>query len=270
MPILVNTPSKAARSVIVSRPGISPRVIQRVLPAPGKMGRPAPAQRVPVPQPPDKLLIIPHLEMGDAIITNGMVRYFSERDNRPIVLLTRRDYLDDVRLMYSDNSRIQVFGANHIEVVRGDWIPQWPGALKLGYFNGGPFDVSQWDREFYRQAGVPFDARWGSFFSPNIPSTPRPKDDFFLVHEDHRRGYNIDRRQVPLWTRVDITRRPSFWDWLPEILRARELHFIDSSFLNLADILWTLGLLNETRLVWHKYARKSEPPTVRAPWEILQ
>jgi len=261
MPVLIRI-SKPSRPVIVSRAPL-------VLPTPGRVGRPTQRPGVPVPQPPDRLLIIPHLEMGDAIIVNGLVRYLSERVNKPWVLLTRRDYLDDVRLMYSDNPRIEIYGANNINVVRDDWVPQWPGAIKLGYFNQGTFDVKQWDKEFYRQAGVPFDARWGSFFAPNIPLTPRPKDDFFLVHQDIRRHFNVDPRRLPMWQRVDIIRRPSFWDWLPEILRARELHFIDSAFLNLADTLWTMGLLNETRLVWHKYARPTEPPTVRAPWEIL-
>jgi hypothetical protein len=170
--------------------------------------------------------------------------------------------------MYSDDDRIQVYGANSVSVVKGDWIPQWPGAIKLGYW-GENFNKAVWDQDFYRQANVPFDARWGSFHSPNIPLTPRPKNNIFLVHEDPRRHYMVDPRRLPVWTRVDITRRPSFWDWLPEILHARELHFIDSAFLNLADTLWALGLLNETRLVWHKYARPTEPPTVRAPWEIF-
>lgn len=65
----------------------------------------------------------------------------------------------------------------------------------------------------------------------------------------------------------------SFWDWLPDILKASELHFVDSSYLNLAESLWHWGLLEDKRLVFHRYAKVqrygSVPPVLRGPWEII-
>ena len=229
-----------------------------------------------IPNPPDKLAVFPHLEMGDQIISNGMCRVLA-KSGRQMVWLCRMPYLQDVRAMFSDLSNVQVLGAMGYDDVKRRWISVWPGALKLGSFRPKDFNMVRWDSEFYRHAGIPFIERWKSFAlsASLLPKQLVEKKPVVLVHEDATRQYFVRENRLPKGLEVvRITRRPRFWDWLPDILAATELHFIDSSFLNLAESLWHKGLLPNTRLVWHRYAKRypvgeSGGPTVQAPWEIF-
>lgn len=229
-----------------------------------------------IPNPPDKLFVFPHLEMGDALVCNGLCRTLAA-SGRQIVWLARATYVFAVRRMFADLPNVQVLAALDYEEVKQRWLPVCPGALKLGYFSP-PFNDKVWDQEFYRQAGVPFENRWTHVkFPPDLfPAGPRTHQEFVLVHHDPSRNMRIDESRLPAGLPYRfITLRPSFWDWMPEVLSARELHVIDSSFLNLAESLWTLGCLSGTRLVWHKYSKKyplygGRWPQLRGPWEVLE
>lgn len=223
---------------------------------------------------PAKLLVAPHLEFGDAIISNAICRALAAK-HPSIVWLARIHYIADVRRMFADLPNVQVLGAWDYDDARHRWLRAWPDALRLGFF-GANFNETQWDREFYRQAGLSFDLRWDGFrLPPDLFPEPASQKSVALVHEDAARKFTIIPQLLPKGLDpVFITRRPSIWDWMPEILTAKELHFIDSSFLNLADSLYALGFLQKTRLVWHKYARpyargKAGPPTMRAPWIVM-
>jgi hypothetical protein len=149
-----------------------------------------------------------------------------------------------------------------------------PGALRLGYFNDEPVNwrTVQWDRKFYEQAGACFDERWTSFRLPAEMTSEKSPETRVLSHEVPERGILIGRSLPP--DVLQLTRKNSFWDWLPHILSASELHFVDSSYLNLAESLWAIGLLPNTELHFHAYAKKrvyqSVPPILRGPWKIYE
>jgi hypothetical protein len=225
-------------------------------------------------KPTESLLVAPHLEMGDAIVSNGICRTLAKSEKK-IVWLSRHDYTVAVRRMFADLPNVQVLPVLSYEEVRNRWLPVWPRTVKLGYF-AKDFDCSKWDSEFYRQAGYSFDNRWTEFaLPPALLPQGVTKQPFALVHEDHPRQFLVDPNRLPKDIEVRyITRRASFWDWVPDILAAQELHFIDSAFLNLAESLWGLKLLNSTKLVFHKYAKRYPVngglwPQLRGPWEVL-
>lgn len=225
-----------------------------------------------LPAPPDKRIIFPHLEFGDALIVNGLVRTLAA-DGKETLLLTDVKYVYDVRKMYKDLGHIQVLGALGYGDVKERWMPAMPDALGLGYFSTTGFNLEKWDSEMYRQAGLSYELRWSAFRLPPSLRLPEPtvKKAIALCHEDSGRGFNIVRKMLPK-EHVFITRRRLIWDWLPDILEAAELHFIDSSFLNLAESLYALGYLKNTVLVWHKYAKHytgGGPPELRAPWRVI-
>jgi hypothetical protein len=223
---------------------------------------------------PFRRTIFGHLEFGDALALNGMIQHFAA-DGQPLELFTGPHALSMVRRMYSDRPNVQVWWLQHYHEFKQRWDGKAPGAIQLGYFapESDLFDKMKWDREFYRQAKVPFEFKWAKFHLPDdlIGPVPPPARSA-LFHEDQSRGYSIDPRRLPHHIGViPLVRRPHFWDWLPELRAAEELHFIDSAFLNLADLLWCRGLLpNVKRLAFHDYARRTGPPELRAPWEILR
>lgn len=229
-----------------------------------------------IPEPPvEKLFVFPHLGMGDHIICNGLCRVLAAK-GEPMAWIAKAGYVNAVRTMFSDLKTVQILGTLSDGEIKNRWIPNVPKKLCLGVFSPSGFNPKKFDEEFYRQAGLPFSIRWEKFKLPDrLTDIPRINRDFVLVHEDKSRQFNIDDSKLP--KKVEIVKigdRPSFWDWMPEILSAKELHCIDSSYLNLIDSLWFAGFI-KARMVWHYYGRRYDKhgghiPQIRGPWEILK
>lgn len=227
-------------------------------------------------QPPPKLLVAGHLEFGDALVMNGLIRTLA-KNGQPLAWMTGSQNIRAVRATIADLTNVEVLGSLDYHGVRNQWLPVWPNKLCLGYFNANGFDEAKWDSEFYRQANVPFDARWSEFRLPSrLWHKPDlyPRRDTVLIHEKPDKGWFVKREMLPAGLeQVRIIQRPSILDWLPDIYSARELHFIDSSFLNLAESLYAMGFLRDTKLVFHRYAKvypgKAKWPVLRAPWLIF-
>lgn len=227
--------------------------------------------------PPDSLLVAGHLEFGDALVLNGLIRELAKTEKR-IVWITSTNYVRAVRETVLDLPNVEVMASLSYEEVRKRWIPVWPRKLCLGYFNPNGFDESKWDSEMYRQAGLSFDLRWSNFRLPQkLWDKPQayPRKNVALFHEDPSRAFFVKREMMPQdCEQIRIDKRPSILDWLPDIYSAKELHFIDSSFLNLAESLYAMGLLRDKTLVFHKYAKtypgKAKWPVLRAPWMIFE
>lgn len=144
--------------------------------------------------------------------------------------------------------------------------------LNLGHYaverGTDTFDESRFDAEFYRQAGVPFLAKWEKF---SIPITAvsalegewgyKPVALPRFIHDDAARGFVI-----PLGGyRPDKTRGTVF-SHCPELMGAEEIHCISSSFAILADLMDTPG-----KKFLHKYARPDGGalPVLGRGWTIL-
>jgi len=190
--------------------------------------------------------------------------------------ITKTDYVRAVRATIEDVPNVQVLAAIDYEEVKRRWIPQCPNSLCLGYFNQLGFNEAKWDSEMYRQAEIPFDTRWTEFRLPArlVRGWKEPKRNIALVHEDYDRNFLIRPNALPNDLEIfRINKRPSILDWMPEILAAKELHFIDSSFLNLAESMHAMGVLPNTALVFHRYAKQypghSRWPELRGPWRII-
>jgi hypothetical protein len=223
-----------------------------------------------------RLFVFQHLGMGDAIICNGMIRTLAKQHPK-VCPVTDARYIHAVRMMYRDVPNIQVLATITYEEVEHRWKPVHQDGMYLGYFAAG-FNPKKFVQEFYRQSGVPLDARWDAFELPVGFFKPPPVDTDVLVHDSQDRGFGIYDFRLPTGRKITrITRRNNFWDWLPEIRGAKEIHCIDSSYLNLVDSMWYKKMLQpDVKLVWHWYARPlgksahdSGSPAYRAPWEIL-
>ena len=218
------------------------------------------------------LHIFPNLELGDNIVLNGLCRVFARREES-IKWVARRTYAADIARMFSDLPNVEVIDGYDYPEARGIACER---AIRLGFFGpeGTNWQAVQWDEEFYRQAGVDFNERWSAckFPADLLPDTLRPA--FNLVHEVPERGFTVRPDLLPR-NPIFITRAPSVWNWVGPICTAAELHVVDSAILNLAESLYAVGRLRNTRLVFHAYAKKkihsfAVPPVLRAPWEIIE
>lgn len=215
--------------------------------------------------------VFPNLEMGDNIVLNGLCRYLARRHSE-VVWATSWPYSDAIAKMFSDLPNVRIENG-HAYPLPGEEYPSAPEMIRIGYFNPEKLDWTrcQWDQSFYAQAGVDFSERWTSFKLPAdmlVSAMARG----VLTHSLPERGIRITR-PIPE-DAVFMGRRNSFWDWLPEMLSASQLHLVDSSYLNLAESLWALGLMNNTELYFHAYAKKkafgSVPPILKGPWVVYE
>lgn len=211
-----------------------------------------------------------HVGLGDAFVMQGMVHHYlmSGRYSR-IVLDTRRSYEKDMRLLYHHvQSSIEYQHHENYETVPEDW-PVADEVVSFGLFSGDKaFHVPTWDREFYRQAGIPFIKRWQNCYVPRSGRSVKRRD-FTIRHHDPQRGFLIEG------LKPDMDILPSedkpLLEWVPELSAAKEIHCIDSCVMNLVESMWHLQMIRrDAKLFYHEYAREDPPATVLAPWRVLK
>lgn len=216
------------------------------------------------------LFILPHLGLGDAILTNGLIRSLA-REWDHIVFPSKKINLPSVRWMVGDLDNVEVLPVNDDD----DAIEQLKAfdgdRLKLGYFGNEAVKANEhFDEAFYRQGGVPFESKWTAFKVPERRHIiTNPEVGIFLV-EDPGRGYRIQRNGINRSLKVTEPHySETIFDWKPWILNAKEIHAIDSAFMCWIDLMPETG----QPLYWHKYARRNEDwrhhPKLHRPWQIL-
>lgn len=196
-----------------------------------------------------------HLGLGDALLCNGLVRELVKRGHQ-LVLPCWEHNLKSLEVMFSDlkdSVQMRVFS-------NGAYlVPHIPVEIGLGYY-GKDFDSNRWDESFYRQAGVPFLCKWTSFRIGSDVDAHEKHAPYWFIHDDEKRGFRIPMEGH----RPEQTE--SIFDHYTDLIDAREIHCINSSFAILADLIDAPG-----RKVLHRYARPDGGvlPVLGRKWEIL-
>lgn len=221
------------------------------------------------------IVVRSHLGLGDMIVINAIVRDWATRFDE-VFLPCKSHNVPSVRFMFRDLPGVFVFPVhddNGADKFTADRIERGSAVLGLGLFAyEKDFNIYQWDREMYRQAGVPFEDRWDKWLAArDIPNELGVLSDrWTFVHDDEARGFGIPHkmvsRNVPIVSPVTGATKNVF-DYRSLIEKADEIHCIDSCFAILADSIPTKA----KRHVLHLYARPGAlPPTYRKNWEILK
>lgn len=221
----------------------------------------------------NKLFIMMNLGLGDAIISNGMIRELAKQYTG-ICFSCWRHNLASVTSMFSDVSNIAVhpidndkdiFDMERDHCNFGDWE-----ILKIGtYSDEYHVEPESFDQTFYRQAGIPFSKRWDSFHLPEIkPLFKGFHGEYALICDSPERGFKIDDSKIrPDLVKIRMRQSTTLFHFRDLIANAAELHCINSAPAILADSIPTNG-----KLFLHRYARPCTPYDnfkVRKIWEIL-
>lgn len=196
--------------------------------------------------------------------------------------------------MWRDVPELRIFGvvddkeaASACEEAERQSIP----VFRFGMHKAGDtFDIQNWDKEFYRQANLPFKERWDKFKVERLPERElivsrkgnslialhgdhEPvKERYAFVHDDPERGCHIRADALPKLPLIRASQingpnwPANIFDWTGIVLGATEIHVMESCFAILADYL---TLPTATRLVIHGYTRKSIAPSYSKRWEVL-
>jgi hypothetical protein len=228
-------------------------------------------------------MILQHLALMDHIITNAIVRNYA-KTNKTIGLLVKNknaQNVPSVTWMFRDVPNVKI-----IEVENDDRamfncsVHESNGGkvLRLGWFNA-PFEFSRWDPEFYRQAGINFMKRWEDFHvdiptkADGLVDPPVGKDGkpvkFIFLHDDPWSGQYIDRSMVPsqhlVVTSYEHKTVTNIFLLHDLIMKAEEIHVIDLHFAVWVD---QMKQRPPGKLVIHRYATNSSPPSLKNDWEI--
>jgi hypothetical protein len=226
------------------------------------------------------LHVLGHLELGDAVILNGLIR--SLLGQREIIKwFVSPKYVDEVWCMMADcGSSLEICPAEaSYEDPRAEWFDKYQPQLRLGCF-GTHFDWTHWDWCYYRQAGVPFENRWARFHHAVWKNNYRwePEPGRIFVHERPDTGTVMRSEYLAPGSHPNIVRvTPGVKTaerWIREdALRSSEIHVVDSVFLCMLDsISWPKEGVS---FLFHAYAKqypglvRTGWPALRNPWNIL-
>lgn len=215
------------------------------------------------------LQIKTHLGLGDAFVVQGIVHHYMMSGKvKTVHINTRPQYVPDLQRLYAHFGGAVVLHTH-------DTYSEAPATIEgMPHVDTGFFDTTKdfypkfWDREFYRQAGVPFVERWTNSYIPTHDLEPVKRRDFTIRHHDPARKHVIDGLKPD----VDIVAgdRTRLLDWVPELMAAKAIHCIDSCVLNLVESLYhAKKIRDDAKLFFHAYARDAAPPTLLAPWKTL-
>ena len=144
-----------------------------------------------------KFLAYTHLGLGDHIVCNGLLNYFSESFDKIYLPVKSRD-INNISYLYKDNQKIEVFKIEHSSEVKD--INNFAKknnlmTLKVGFKKRRPpFNLS-----FYDQFGLPYSYSISKFTVPkdikkeeslyqHLKDVYKVKDRYQVVHNQSSYG----------------------------------------------------------------------------------
>ena len=223
-----------------------------------------------------RTFIYQHLEMGDHIICNGLVREICLKNAQDThILATRSINLESISFMYRDLENLEIAKINGThELPRVIEESNSEKFLKIGH---GLIEISKhFDEGFYDQHNVLFKKRWDSFFVKTDEEREASffdnfdiDSDYAFIHEDANRGMEVTKNldEKLRLIRADRSLTNNIFDYLKLIENAKEIHCIPSSFLFLIDSFDFKG-----HKFLHKYSRPYPlhgAPSLRLGWNEI-
>ena len=197
------------------------------------------------------LTILHHLGLGDAIMLNGMIRHFAEKED--VCIFIQKQHEDSVRFMYRDLDNIKIKLVNTTNA-REMWSQIEGTALPLATYElpdnawhvatSGPLSIMfNWAHSIYIQAGIPPKYMYSKFkvVRDRESEIKYEHSDYVFVHDDESRGMKINIPDVDVYrvTHDRLKNNSNIFDYLTVIEKAKEVHCMDSCYawmINMMEI----------------------------------
>jgi len=216
------------------------------------------------------IIIHTHLGMGDMFICNGLIRkLISESDYENYYVVCKKKYSKTIEKMYLDEEKITVVsidGNNEYQEVRDLNIQ---GAmLRIGHehlnYN------RNFDESFYEQLGYRIEDKfkWCKISRNDSQETECHKEEvkneeYIFVHDKS----SVGEFELKIKTDYDVVKPNNMdydvVDYLKVIENAKEIHCLDSSFLNMIDVVPTT-----TPCFFHRI-KNTQFPTISKKWKVV-
>jgi hypothetical protein len=228
----------------------------------------------------DRHVLVTHIGLGDAIIQSGLAVALLQR-YQALAFPCYPNYLESVKTFFINEPRIvpytvprimsEDFGSpsdqTYLNAITAAGLND-KRQIRLGVYSGRGIG---WDftKDFYMHANVDYVERWRSCPIPGawqfvnqvqIQEYRASTLAKLFLHDDQSRNFNIHRGRIGRG--FVLTPAPDFklsvLRYAEYMMKADEIHVIDSAFFWLADSLPIRG-----RLFLHRYARWQRPREFR-------
>ena len=194
-----------------------------------------------------KFLAYTHLGLGDHIVCNGLLNYFSESFDKIYLPVKSRD-INNINYLYKDNQKIEVFKIEHsseVEDINSFAKKNHLITLKVGFKKRKPpFNLS-----FYDQFGLPYSYSISKFTVPkdikkeeslyqHLKDIYKVKDRYQVVHNQSSYGkvsLHANKELPTIFIEKDTDLYKNIFLYSKVIKNATEIHCLDSSFLHLVE-----------------------------------
>ena len=234
------------------------------------------------------IYIYHNMGMGDHILCNAIIRINAKKYDR-IYLFVKPNNLKNVAYMYRDLQNIKFISFDDAQTKSFMQINPDNNYLVIGitaewFYN---LDVKKiyetFDHGFYVSAGIPMEDKWNKFFFQrdiekeknafyNIIGL-KDNEEFIIVHDDPKNGRPFKSSLIPKDLKIinpSDFKEVGLFDFLYTFEKAKELHMMNSSFMNLIDTIQ----LKTGDLILHSYARTdmgpNPNPKLKLNWKILK
>lgn len=216
------------------------------------------------------LLLLGHMGIGDLLLCNGLIRACAEKYSNINIICFEKNKKTSSQMTEDDNN-IEYIGVNSdkeaIEYFNKNKT-LYTNSIALGNFGKKFMEESNYfDESFYKQAGINYKERWGKF---KIGYKPKDIEDgnCVFVHDASSNGNNLTINKKYIDQTLTIVKPEAnmgFFDYIPYIKKAKEIHCIDSSFAILVEHCDT-----NAKLFLHRYCRPNVLyPKYNKKWEII-
>lgn len=223
----------------------------------------------------DVIVLEPHLGLGDGIICLGLVRELSRRyPNHQLYYACLHRCYQTLAWMFQDLNNVYLFAVNSGREAR-----QLAGFLNAQYLPIGihNVDVKRFDEFFYKQHEVDFKLRWSD---GGVKPGPQSMALFEKLNPDNKPYILVCRRESGLVNYALNIANPqnkmvievealtnNIFDWAELILRADEIHTIDTAFVHVVESVF-YGLAHPP-IYYHRVRKTLGEFTRRLPWSTV-
>jgi len=206
----------------------------------------------------NKIVLFPHLGLGDHIIVNGIVNYISNHLKKKIYLPVKDNYIDQISYLYSTNQNVDLFEVKNEtrnEDVLGFAENNNLKILKIGYekVKKEPFNTY-----FYKQLNIPYEHTYDYFSIPtDVPKNEELKkhllnhykigsSNFILIHGEssyEKYDLNISNKLEKIYIDKESDKFNNMFYYEQIIKEAKEIHCVNGSFLHLVERIDTKAKL---------------------------
>lgn len=224
----------------------------------------------------NSLYVYSHLGLGDMIVCNGLIRYYSKIYDI-IYVFCKSNNKNNIQKMYRDNDKIQLIIMNDNEVINFLNSSPWINVKIIGHTKEffKQLSFTYFDDLFYTMNNLDINIKWDNFYYERDRESElqaykdiydiKENEEYIIVHQsDDRKVYKnirIDLRIIEP-NNMNVT----LFDHLLLIEKAKEVHLMNSSLLNLINC----SKIRTDGLFYHRYARPNIDPHLTNNWIIYE